>query len=99
MCYQESGIPKPPVEALEYPLSERVFRITANCTARILIEHFRHSPMNPYMHPLLMQTFLNYRLDMNDNHAQMQPLKSDIRYGKRPQLALVAQTKMEVLGF
>jgi hypothetical protein len=29
----------------------------------------------------------------------MQPLKSDIRYGKRPQLALVAQTKMEVLGF
>jgi|TARA_R100001591_G_scaffold23935_3_gene33791 hypothetical protein len=38
-------------------------------------------------------------LDMNGNHAQMQPLKSDIRYGKTPQLALVAQTKMEVLGF
>ena len=32
-------------------------------------------------------------LDMNGNHAQMQPLKSDIRYGKTPQLALVAQTK------
>ena len=39
-------------DVLEYPLSERVFRNTANCTARILIEHCRHFPEIPYTHPL-----------------------------------------------
>jgi len=30
MCYQESGIPKPPVEALEYPLKvEKVMTVSA----------------------------------------------------------------------